>query len=79
MLFAVGLIDPITGDLVSSGVKVSVNELAGRPILNRSGYFVWLAEGDARPTTVTVTPDGAPFEPRPDSRRRLRIRRPRIR
>jgi hypothetical protein len=62
VLLAVALVDPITGDLVSRGVKVSVDKLAGRPILNRSGYFVWLAEDDVRPTEVTVEPDGAPFE-----------------
>jgi hypothetical protein len=62
VLFAVGLIDPLTGQLVSSGMKVSLDELLRRPIVNRSGYFVWLVEGDARPSTVTVVPAGAPYE-----------------
>jgi hypothetical protein len=62
VLFAVGLVDPLTGEFISSGIKVSVDGLVRRPIVNRTGYFVWLVEGDARPSEVTVIPDGAPYE-----------------
>jgi hypothetical protein len=62
VLFAVGLVDPLTGQFISSGIKVSVDGLVRPPIVNRTGYFVWLVEGDARPSKVTVTPDGAPYE-----------------
>ena len=63
ILLAVALIDPITGDVVSEGMRVSVDKLASPPIVNRTGYFVWLAEGAARPTTVTIVPERLPFEP----------------
>lgn len=62
VLFAVALVDPLSGQLISSGMQVSVDGLIRRPIVNRSGYFVWLVEGDARPSIVTVVPDGAPYE-----------------
>jgi hypothetical protein len=63
VLFAVALVDPITGRLVSRGLRVTADGLAGRPVVNHSGHFVWLSEGAARPTRVRVAPDGAPFEP----------------
>lgn len=62
VLFAVGLVDPLTGEFVSSGMRVSVDGLLRQPIVNRTGYFVWLVEGDARPSEVRVVPDGAPYE-----------------
>jgi hypothetical protein len=62
ILFAAALIDPITGALVSEGLRVSVDTLARPPIVNRSGYFVWLAEEPLRPTVLTIVPERAPFE-----------------
>lgn len=63
ILFAVALIDPITGATVNEGLRVSVDKLTGPPIVNRSGYFVWQAEEPLRPTTLTIAPQRAPFEP----------------
>jgi hypothetical protein len=63
VLFAVALVDPMTGALVSEGMRVDAAGLVGKPIVNASGNFVWLAEGAARPDAVTVTPEGRPFEP----------------
>ena len=48
--------------MVSEGLRVSVDRLAGPPIVNRSGYFVWLAEEPLRPTVLTIVPERAPFE-----------------
>jgi hypothetical protein len=62
VLFAVALTDPLTGALVSSGIRVFVDKLESPPIINQSGHFVWLAENGGRPTTVTIDPDGAPYE-----------------
>jgi len=62
VLFAVALTDPLTGMLVSNGLHVSVDKLESPPIVNHSGHFVWLAENGGRPTTVTIDPDGAPYE-----------------
>jgi hypothetical protein len=63
VLFAVALVDPITGALVSEGMRVDADGLIGKPIVNASGHFVWLAEGAARPNAVTVTPEDRRFEP----------------
>jgi len=64
VLFAVDVIDPLTSARVSAGIRVTADELAGRPIVNRSGYFVWLAEADTAPekVTVRVIPEKLPFE-----------------
>lgn len=63
ILFAVALVDPISGALVSEGMRVRADGLVGKPIVNASGHFVWLAEGTARPNAVIVTPGNRPFEP----------------
>jgi hypothetical protein len=63
VLFAVALVDPVTGARVSRDVRVFADGVSGPPIVNRSGLFVWLAEGAARPKTVRVVPKGAPFGP----------------
>jgi hypothetical protein len=62
VLFAVELIDPITQYLVSQNVTVTPADIAQKPIINRSGRFVWLFEGTAWPGDITVEPDGIPFE-----------------
>ena len=61
VLFAVELIDPVTQRLVSDGIAVSAAGVSGMPIRSRSGRFVWLVEGSAWPTAITVTATGAPF------------------
>jgi hypothetical protein len=63
ILFAAALIDPITGATVSEGLRVSVDKLTSPPIISRSKYFIWLAEEPLRPTTLTIAPGRAPFEP----------------
>src|SRR5262245_65772069 len=65
VLFAVALTDPLTGMLVSSGMRVSVDQLESPPIVNHSGHFVWLAE------------DGAPAD-KGDDRSRWRTLRVRF-
>jgi hypothetical protein len=63
VLFAVALVDPVTGARVSRDVRVIADGLSGQPIISHSGFFVWLAEGAARPNSVRVVPDGAPYRP----------------
>lgn len=41
LLFAVELLDPLTLERVSHGVKVTTKGLDGRPVVNTSGCFVW--------------------------------------
>jgi hypothetical protein len=62
VLFAVELIDPITHSLVSRDVKVTADGITNKPIVNRSGRFVWLREGNAWPSDITFDPKSTPFE-----------------
>jgi hypothetical protein len=62
VLFALELLDPATLALVSDEqLRVAASGLAGKPIRNRSGRFVWLEEG-ATPQRVTVDPGDLPYE-----------------
>lgn len=63
VLFAVELIDPITQSLVWRDVKVTADGITNKPVINRSGRFVWLLEGNAWPGSITFEPRSTPFEP----------------
>jgi hypothetical protein len=63
VLFAVELIDPITHAIVSQGVTVTAPDMQAKPIVSRSGRFVWLVEHDAWPTTITVEPGFTAYAP----------------
>ena len=62
VLFAVELIDPVTQYRVWQDVTVTPDKITRKPIVNRSGQFVWLFEGTSWPGDITVEPDGIPFE-----------------
>jgi hypothetical protein len=59
--FAVEVIDPVSLGVVSRKLDVDAEGLRGRPIVNYSGRFVWIDQGDRWPTAVVVTPAGLPF------------------
>jgi hypothetical protein len=59
--FALELLDPATLMPISDGVAVEATCLAGKPIRNRSGQFVWLTE-TALPQRVRVDPGDLPYE-----------------
>lgn len=61
VMFAVELVDPVTFETVSNGIHVQTTGLAGKPRINRSGQFVWLAETSV-PLQVLVDPGGLPYE-----------------
>jgi hypothetical protein len=61
VMFAVELLDPVTLDIVSNGVRVRTTGLTGKPNVNRSGQFVWLAE-TSTPLHVLVDPGNLPYE-----------------
>jgi hypothetical protein len=61
VLFAVELVDPIAQSAVYRGVNVTAAGLRSSPILNKSGRFVWLEEGDRWPGAISVIPEDAPF------------------
>jgi hypothetical protein len=61
VLVAVELIDPIAMTAVYRGVDVKAAGLDGKPIVSRSGRFVWVREGEAWPDRITVDPKKLPF------------------
>jgi hypothetical protein len=63
VLFAVELIDPVTQSIVWRGLRVTPAGLQAKPIVNRSGRFVWLMEGDAWPGAIRIDPGYEPFAP----------------
>jgi hypothetical protein len=60
--FAVELLDPVTGELVSAPATVTADGLAKAPVTNLSGRFVFLAEPGAA-GTIRVDLHGLPYEP----------------
>lgn len=61
VLLAVELLDPVSLMRVHRGVEVKAAGLDGKPIVSRSGRFVWLREGQAWPSRITVDPKKLPF------------------
>jgi hypothetical protein len=75
---AAEILDAVTLEPVRSGLAVTASGLDGKPIVNGSGFYVWLNEGTRQPFTIVVDAEGTPYEsvtkavpPLPD--RRLRI------
>ncbi len=64
VFLAVELLDAVTLTRVSEGVKVVVDGLQGKPILNSSGYFVWLRENNPTIRKITADPGVLPYETR---------------
>ena len=62
VLFAAQVIDAVTLEPVTRGVDVSVTGLTGRPVVNNSGYFVFLEERAGAPQKVHVRVTRSPYE-----------------
>ena len=60
--FAVELLDPVTGELVSAPATVTADGLAKAPVTNLSGRFVFLVVPGAV-GTIRVDLHGLPYEP----------------
>lgn len=60
--FAIELIDPVTLERVSQGVKVIAEGLRRKPIVNASGMFVWLKEDTDPLRAITIDPQLLPYE-----------------
>jgi hypothetical protein len=63
VLFAVEVIDPVTQAFVSQGITVTAVNMQAKPIVSRSGRFVWLVDKDAWPGDVSVDPGRLPYAP----------------
>lgn len=61
--FAVELRDPVTLERVTEGVTVTAVGLAGVPIVNFSGLFVWLQQPMDKFRQLDIVPGKQPFEP----------------
>jgi hypothetical protein len=62
VLLAVELLDAVTLEPVSRGVRVSAPPLAYAPIVSASGRFVWLLAGPQRPQRVLVDAGALPYD-----------------
>ena len=60
--FGIELLDAVTLERVSQGVKVVAVGLQGKPIVNASGLFVWLREAGGQPQKVIIDPLRLPYE-----------------
>jgi hypothetical protein len=61
-LFAIQLVDAVTLSTVSHGVKVMAEGLKGKPIVNASGFFVWLEEDPGQLRKISIDPRTLPYE-----------------
>jgi len=62
VMFAVELLDPVTLERVSQGVKVVAQGLKGMPILNASGQFIWLKEDIGPLIGISIDPISLPYQ-----------------
>jgi len=63
VLLAVELLDAVTLERVSNGLKVVAEGVQAEPILNSSGCFVWLKANNTNLQKVTVKTGSLPYEP----------------
>jgi len=61
-LFGIELLDAVTLERVSQGVKVVAEGLRGKPFTNASGIFVWPQEDFDRLRKVTIDPGVLPYQ-----------------
>lgn len=61
-LFALELLDPVTLERVSAGVKVVADGLRGDAYVNSGGLFVWLNEDVTQLKKVSIDPKTLPFD-----------------
>lgn len=60
--FVVELIDPVTLERISRGVKVVAEGLRGKPVVNASGMFVWLKGEMDSLREIRIDPGTLPYE-----------------
>lgn len=61
-MLAVELLDAVSLERVSQGVQVTAVGLAGSPIVNFSGLFVWLKQPTTDFEKLVIEPGSRPFE-----------------
>lgn len=74
VLFAIELIDAVTLNRVSQGMKeVKAHGLQGKPIVNASGFFVWLDEDIEQLQKISINPGMLPYEETERNRAQLNL------
>jgi hypothetical protein len=74
VLFAVELLDPVTLDRVSYGMKeVKAHGLQGKPTVNASRLFVWLDGDIEQLQKISIDPGVLPFEETERTRAQLNL------
>jgi len=63
VLLALEVVDAVTRQRLTHGLRVIAYGLAGQPIINLSDRFVWLQEGNSWPEEIRVDPQSLPFLP----------------
>src|SRR6185369_12833411 len=61
-MLAVELLDSVTLERITQGPKVTAKGLAGKPVMNAGGLFVWRKEDTSKFEKLIVEPGDAPFE-----------------
>ena len=62
VLFAAEIVDAVTLEPVTRGLDVRATGLKRTPVINSSGYFVWLEEGNLQPQEVVIDAEKTPYE-----------------
>ncbi|MEK6261461.1 MAG: hypothetical protein AABP62_22915 [Planctomycetota bacterium] len=62
VLFAIELVDAVTLERVSQGIKVVAKGLRGTPVVNSGGLFVWLEEDFGQLQQIEIDPGARPYE-----------------
>lgn len=62
-LFGIELLDAVTLERVSQGVRVEAVGLMRKPVVNASGLFVWFPEDLSGLQMISIDPQLLPYEP----------------
>ncbi len=62
VLFAVELLDAVTLERIGPGMTVTAEGLQGKPVVNNSGFFVWLQEDFEQLEKLVVNSGRLPYE-----------------
>jgi hypothetical protein len=62
VMFALEVLDAVTLERVTRGLKVKAEGLKGEPIVNHGGIFVWLRETTGALTKLVIDPRTLPYK-----------------
>lgn len=62
VLVAAEIVDGVTLRPVTTGIKVTATGLRSRPVVNFSGFYVWLEEGGREAQEIVVDAEGTEYQ-----------------